>query len=279
MTFARHFRVSTVMLVLAAAFVLGCASGTLARTTAAAAATDPAPSMVRGIYVSWTYASEYPTIAGLGFNAVSVEPWRDRLDYLQSLGLEGLIWLGGYDNSTCTFVRSDAWVTDRVLDVRDHPAVLAYEIDNEPHDYQCPTAPEQIKDRVSLVRSLVAPYNAILYITLSRDFWAFSNVGVDLIRISAYPCSYPYGCMMQKIAYRVALARSAGFTRIWGGSQTAGDSYYRSPTPAELAEIQQTWRDAGAEGYVAWAWDGHGTTDPLRTNTALWDAWSAENAK
>ena len=85
-------------------------------------------------------------------------------------GLKGLLWLGGYDNSTCTFVRSDAWVTDRVLDVRSHPAVLAYEIDNEPHVYQCQAAPQQIKGRVSLVRSLLAPYKAILYVTLSRDF-------------------------------------------------------------------------------------------------------------
>jgi hypothetical protein len=170
-------------------------------------------------------------------------------------------------------------VTDRVLDVRDHPAVLAYEIDNEPHDYQCPTAPQQIKDRVSLVRSLLAPYTAILYITLSRDFAAFSGTGVDLIRISAYPCSHEYGCLMQKIMNRVNAARAAGFTRIWGGSQTAGDAYYRPPTPEELAEIQQTWRDAGAEGYVAWAWDDHGATDPLRTNTALWNAWQVENGR
>jgi hypothetical protein len=279
MAFPRRFCVCTLVFVLSAAFVLGHASGTSAHATGTSATPASTPSMVRGIYASWPYASEYPTIAGLGFNAVSVEPWRDRLDDLESLGLGGLIWLGGYDNSTCTFLRSDAWVTDRVLGIRDHPAVLAYEIDNEPHDYQCPTAPQQIKDRVSLVRSLVAPYNAILYITLSKHFFAFSGTGVDLIRISAYPCSYDYGCLMQKIDYRVELARAAGFQRIWGGSQTAGDSYYRPPTPAELAEIQQAWRAAGAEGYVAWAWDGHGTTDPLRTNTLLWDAWKAENAK
>ena len=278
MAFACRFRFATALPALGAAVVLGCASAASA-PAAAAATIAPASSMVRGIYASWPYASEYPTIAGFGFNAVSVEPWRDRLDDLQSLGLRGLIWLGGYDNSTCTFVRSDAWVTERVLDIRAHPAVLAYEIDNEPHDYQCPTAPQQIKDRVSLVRSLVAPYNAILYITLSKHFWAFSGVGVDLIRISAYPCSYQYGCMMEKIDAKVQTARLAGFQRIWGGSQTGGDSYYRPPTPAELAQIQQAWRDAGAEGYVAWAWDGHGTTDPLRTNAALWDAWKAENAK
>jgi hypothetical protein len=84
---------------------------------------------------------------------------------------------------------------------------------------------------------------------------------------------------MQTIVSKVQTARAAGFTRIWDGSQTAGDTSYRSPTPAELAEIQQTWRDAGAEGYVAWAWDGHGATDPLRSRPTLWDAWKTENTK
>jgi len=278
MTFPRRFRLSSALPVIGTIFLLGCASASSAHTTVAAA-TVAQPTTVRGIYASWPYASEYPKIASLGFNAVSVEPWRDRLDYLRSTGLKGLVWLEGYDNVTCSFVKSDSWVTDRVLDVRDHPAVAAYEIDNEPHAYACPTAPDQIKKRVSLVRTLEAPYKAILYITLSRDFSAFSHVGVDLIRISAYPCSYADGCVMQKIASKVQAAKAAGFSRIWGGSQTAGDTYYRPPTPAELAQIQQTWRGAGAEGYVAWAWDGHGTTDPLRTNTALSDSWKAENTK
>jgi len=291
----RRFRLGLIVLSVAAPLVFGCVSdrssapkppckenGCGASTAAVSVAqrtVATTPVAVRGIYASWPYASEYPTIAGLGFNAVSVEPWRDRLDYLQSLGLKGLVWLGGYDNSTCSFVRSDAWVTDRVLAVEDHPGVLAYEIDNEPHDYQCPTAPQQIKDRVSLVRSLIAPYSATLYITLSRDFSAFSGIGVDLIRISAYPCSYQYGCAMQKIIDKVAAARAAGFSRIWGGSQTAGDNYYRPPTPAELALIQQTWHVQGAERYVAWTWDGHGTTTPLRTNTTLWDAWKIQDSK
>ena len=160
--------------------------------------------------------------------------------------------------------------------INGHPAILAYEIDNEPHADACPTAPQQIQQRVALVRSLVGP-GIILYLTLGKNFAAFANSGVDLIRISAYPCSYAHGCVMQKIVDKVAAARAAGFTRFWGGTQTAGDTYYRPPTPAELAVIKQTWRDQGAEGYVAWAWDTHGTTDPLRANAALRDAWQVEN--
>lgn len=238
----------------------------------------PAPWTVRGLYISWgCCSSELPTAATLGFNAVSVEPDRTRLDYIQSLGLKGLVWLGGYDNTTCSFLWSDDEVRTKVESINGDPDVLAYEIDNEPHA-SCPTAPQDIKNRVALVRSLVGP-NIIVYITLSKDFAAFANTGVDLIRISAYPCSYEYGCVMQKIVDKVSEARAAGFTRMWAGTQTAGDSYYRPPTPDELDQIQQTWRDVGADGFVAWAWDGHGTTTPLRTNTALWPAWQAENAK
>jgi len=294
MTVLRHFRFAGVVFVLAAGLALGSASGTsfagkppckrtACSTTASTATTAPttqpqSASVVRGIYASWPYAAESPTIAGLGFNAVSVGAFRDRLDYLQSLGLKGLVWLGGYDNTTCTFVYSDDDVRTHIAAINGHPAILAYEIDNEPHADACPTAPQQIKQRVALVRSLVGP-NIILYITLSKNFSAFADSGVDLIRISAYPCSYQYGCAMQKIIDKVAAARAAGFSRIWGGSQTAGDNYYRPPTPAELALIQQTWHDQGAEGYVAWTWDGHGATTPLRTNTTLWDAWKIQDSK
>ena len=292
----RHSHVA-IVLVIAAAFAVGCTfgtshartplckantcvasmtAGTSTRAPAATVAPFTARSTVRGIYASWPYASEYPTIASLGFNAVSVEAYRDRLDYLRSLGLKGLVWLGGYDNTTCSFVWTDDQVRTHIAAINGHPAIRAYEIDNEPHADTCPTAPQQIKERVALVRSLVGP-KIILYLTLSKNFQAFADSGVDLIRISAYPCSYTDGCVMQKIVDKVAAARAAGFTRFWGGTQTAGDSYYRPPTPAELTLIQQTWRDQGAEGYVAWAWDEHGTTDPLRTNTTLWDTWKVEN--
>jgi hypothetical protein len=270
-----------VALVLAAPLGLGVGvstTGVTATPTAGSTVTVAQPA-VRGIYASWPYASEYSTIVNrLGFNAVSVAAERDRLDYIQSLGLKGLVWLGGYDNTTCRFVYTDDQVRTKVTSILGDPAVLAYEIDNEPHADACQTAPLQIRQRVALVRSLVGP-NIILYLTLSKNFASFADSGVDLIRISAYPCSYTSGCVMQKIVDKVAAARAAGFTRIWGGTQTAGDSYYRAPTPAELALIQQTWRTQGAEGYVAWAWDDHGATNPLRTNTVLWHTWKGENAK
>lgn len=268
-------RVVIVVLVLSAAVAL-------AGSRLAAAPAGPASTRawaVHGLYISWGCCrSEHSTAARLGFDAVSVAADRGRLDYLQSLGVKGLVWLGGYDNATCRFVFSDDKVRRKVKSIVGHPAVLAYEIDNEPHVYTCPSAPQSIRHRVALVRSLVGPH-VILYITLSRDFASFAATGVDLIRISAYPCSYSEGCVMRKIVDRVAAARAAGFTRIWAGTQTAGDSYYRPPTPDELARIQQTWHDQGAEGYVAWAWDGHGSTRPLRTNTALRRTWKVENAK
>ncbi len=126
----------------------------------------------------------------------------------QSLGLKGLVWLGGYDNTTCSFVWTDDQVRTHIAAINGHPAIRAYEIDNEPHADTCPTAP-QIKERVALVRSLVGP-NIILYRTLSKNFQAFADSGVDLIRISAYPCSYTDGCVMQKIVDKVAAGAGCG---------------------------------------------------------------------
>jgi hypothetical protein len=278
-----RFRVAAIVLALVVAGTLalrqasGISGGKLCEHQTCGAARTPAAWKVRGLYISWGCCrSELPAAARLGFNAVSVEANRERLDYLQSLGVKGLVWLGGFDNATCRFLLSDKEVSTKVRAITGHPAILGYEIDNEPHAFACPNAPQQIAHRVALVRSLAGP-NVILYITLSKDFDAFAHSGVDLIRISAYPCSYVDGCVMRKIAEKVEAARAAGFDRIWAGTQTAGDHYYRPPTPAELARIQATWRQQGAQGYVAWAWDGHGTTHPLRANAALRAAWKSAN--
>lgn len=231
---------------------------------------------VRAIYASWNNGATVPTLASLGFNAVNVSPYPDRLDRLAEYGMRGLVWLGGYNEDTCEFNEPDSWVVEKVTAIRDHSAVLAFEVDNEPHATLCASAPAQMKARSDLVKS-VAP-GATTYLTLAKEFAAFTGT-VDFVRISRYPCSYPYGCIYSKITDRVAEAKAAGWTRFLGGTQTAADAeYYRIPAAAELVEIDRTWRDAGAEGYVAWAWDDHNTTGNLSTHPELWDTWRAINA-
>src|SRR3954453_16426815 len=126
----RRFRVVAVLALLIAAAVLGVALG-VARSGSPREWTSAKP--VRGLYISWGCCrAEHATAAGLGFNAVSVGAYRDRLDHLKSLGLKGLVWLGGFDNTTCRFIFTDRQVTRKVKSIRGHPAVLGYEIDNDP---------------------------------------------------------------------------------------------------------------------------------------------------
>jgi hypothetical protein len=250
-------------------------------TTVPSTTTEPPPTTTapvqrwafKGIHSSWNNGDV--GAKDLGFDVITVSPDVARLDVLQANGLRGLIWLGGYDNATCQFVDNDDWVVAHVSAIKDHPAVLAYEIDNEPHFVDCPNAPSQMAARNALVKSLDP--DALTYLTLYKDFSAFLG-SVDLIRISRYPCSYPDGCVYSKITDTVAAAEAAGWTRYWAGPQIFGDEYYKPPTPEELRMIFDTWRGTNAEAMVAYTWNYAGVSDPLNVHPELWDTVKAENA-
>src|SRR3954451_19048283 len=94
----RSLSVVAALALLIAAAVLGVALG-VARSGSPPAWTSAKP--VRGLYISWGCCrAEHATAAGLGFNAVSVGAYRDRLNHLKSLGLKGLVWVGGFCKHT-----------------------------------------------------------------------------------------------------------------------------------------------------------------------------------
>lgn len=237
----------------------------------------PAPGYtVKGLMAS--SRADRASIASLGFNAVTVGPYRDRLDVLASYGTGGLVWLGGYDNMTCSFVETDDWVRSHVTAIADHPAVIGYDVDNEPHAADCPTAPQQMRERNALVKSLDPGEDTYMTLHEAAEFDDFIG-SADILRISGYPCSHENGCRYaQKITDRVTAARAAGWTRIFGGVQAFGDEYYRLPTPDEEQIILDTWRNAGVEGIVTYVWD---YSDPvvLRDHPELWDVLRRENGR
>ena len=77
---------------------------------------DPSPgnpiAFGRGIYT--TTGADYARIAELGFKTVIVNPTKDALEQIRPYGLTAMIYLGGYDRSSCTFGWSDAVVAQRV---------------------------------------------------------------------------------------------------------------------------------------------------------------------
>ncbi|TML40172.1 MAG: fibronectin type III domain-containing protein, partial [Actinobacteria bacterium] len=118
-----------------------------AGTTACSASTTPPP--YRFLYNS---DSAPATVASYGWNLIDVgSQWS--ADQLQA-GSRGLVWVGDYDNTTCSWEESDAALNSQVTAARGDAKVFGYFISDEPNPYACPNAPAQHKARSDLIHSI-----------------------------------------------------------------------------------------------------------------------------
>jgi hypothetical protein len=101
----------------------------------------------------------------------------------------------------------------------------------------------------------------------------------DVMGLVIYPCNIKLnGCDWTKIPERVAVAEAAGVKRYWAVPQTAGDEWYKKPTPDELSHILDQWRGTRIEGMFAYTWDCCGEPlSGLRNAPELWPVWEAAN--
>lgn len=217
-------------------------------------------------------AADKATIAKAGFNTATANPYVEELDALQRHGLRAIVWLQGYVNEpSCAFSKSDDWLTRRVNGVKNHPAVLAWHVDDEPHGTQCRNAPAQIAARTALLHRLDPSHPVVLTHYREHEFDDFAGTA-DILGVVMYPCTWAAGCAYSKITSKVLAARRAGWTRLWGLPQTFGDEYYRMPTFAEALQILATWDAAGVTDRFTYTWD---KTDPdtLVSHPDLWAAF------
>jgi hypothetical protein len=228
-------------------------------------------------------AADFTQIRSIGFNAITTNTTLADLDRAQAAGLKALVWLGGFENEpVCEWRHTDAWVTQEVNKIKAHPAVIGYQIDNEPHAAECPGAPAKLRDRAALVRSLDPNPAHVTMMALYRteefdDYVINGRPVTDVIRVGIYPCNINTGCQPERITTKVGVARAAGWTRLWGSPQAFGDEYYRLPSPAELQAILDTWHANGIDDLFAYTWD---ISDPvvLRDHQELWPVFSSEAA-
>jgi chitodextrinase len=220
-------------------------------TTLACAATGT-QYPTRGIYDRDFSPTGFDNIAAIGFNFIDSGPSRD-FSQLAARGLKGFVWLGGYDNTTCTFRETDTWVREHVEVIAGNPGVGAYFIDDEPNAALCPGAPAQMKARSDLVKS-IDPGPPTLLVDYKIDqlkLWAGT---VDIIGLDKYPCKIKLnGCDYSIIDQQVAEAERLEI-RYWGVVQAFGDDYYKLPTPEELHAQFERWRRTKMEGYLVFAW-------------------------
>jgi hypothetical protein len=215
-------------------------------------ASDAPRYAVRGVYDRDLSATGFDDEAELGFNFIDSGPYRDQMDALAARGLKAFVWLRGYSNTTCKFRVSDQWVRSHVADIAGHRAVGAYFIDDEPDAARCPRAPQQMKARAALVKSLDPRPPTLVVSYKIRQLKLFAGT-VDVLGLDKYPCSIKYGCDYSKIDAQAAEADRLG-VRYWGVIQAHGDDWYKVPSPDELHQQFEHWRSTNMEGYLVFAW-------------------------
>lgn len=248
-------------------------------TTAPTTTSASSPSYpIRGVYDRDLSASGFDDEQAVGFNVIDSGPYPDQMAALEAAGLKGMVWLGGYDNTTCRFNESDDWVASHVAAIAGDPAVAAYFIDDEPNSAACPSAPQQVAARSALVKSIDPVPPTLLVVYRMDQLPAFAGT-VDVVGLDHYPCSYTHGCDYQIIDDEVAAADRLGI-RYWGVVQAFGDDYYRLPTADELREEFARWRASKMSGYLVYAWRSPHDADPslwLANHPELLSVLQAEN--
>jgi hypothetical protein len=236
---------------------------------------------VRYVYGNDSSASGFDLQVAAGFTTIDLGAYLSELEALPD-GTQALVWLGDYDNTTCTWERSDDWIVTHVGAIAGHPKIAGYFIADEPHLWDCPNAPADVQRRSQLVKS-VDP-NPPTLVVIEPQSQSPGNpyapyVGMaDVIGVERYPCSLASGCVFSKIDDQIALAEAAGIPRYWALIQAFGTpDYYRLPTAEELHEEFRHWRASRMEGYMvfAWSWKDNLLEDHPDLLQALWE----ENAQ
>jgi hypothetical protein len=247
------------ILVLVAA-VLATVAGQLATPHRVAAAYSS--DYPRGAYSTDTSNSTYDKLAGAGFNTVMTSPYAEYLGALQARGLKGVVWLGSWRNSTCSWSENDAWVRSHVTAIAGHPAVAAYYLGDEPNFGSCPSGPSMYAARTNLVHSLdpgrptftvIQAWDPAARESYPYGHWARS---VDILGLDVYPCTLSSAtCDFTQIDAAIAAADAAGVSKYWAVMQDFQDDYYRLPTPVEITAQFDRWNRSRMAGYLVFSWD------------------------
>ncbi|MTD55142.1 hypothetical protein [Amycolatopsis pithecellobii] len=174
-------------------------------------------------------------------------------------GQEALVWLGGYDNSTCTLSWSDAKVTALFaqFQLAKAPRTGAYFLADEPNSAgNCPSAPADLRARDRLVRSLDPDprHFTLANIDDPAQFRAFAG-STDVIGTDPYPCLSGRACDWSLIPAYIEALRAAGVHRYVALLQAFGAGMYRWPTALELEHMIAQWQKSDWSGQLTFAWN------------------------
>ena len=205
--------------------------------------------------------SSAATVASYGWNLLDVSS-KAAADRLPSR-TKGLVWLGDYDNSSCSWEVSAADLRIDVRGMAHDPKIAGYFISDEADPNACPTAPAQHKARTRLIHALSPGKPTVMVMDSNSGRASIAQMpkwvgAADRIALDPYPCYQGKACNFAWIGTIIKAANRARLS-YWGVVQAFEDSTWRWPTSAEERHMLAQWAASRQSGYMtfAWAWHGH----------------------
>jgi hypothetical protein len=195
------------------------------------------------------------TAVSYGWNLIDVSS-KDEVDVLPP-GAKGLVWVGDWNNTSCSWEVSDAKLTKKVMSMVGDPKVVGFYFSDEPNPVACPDAPRRHVQRSALIRRLDPSVFTVMVARSNTDtsaselrLWrgAATYVGLD-----PYACDVGKACNFARITRMIRAADKAHIA-YWGVLQAFADYDWRWPTPAELTRIASIWKASNAKGSMTFAW-------------------------
>jgi hypothetical protein len=255
----RTVLLASIALILGGVGLAALRSDPASRTTPATdSASHPGP------FVGAVIGGDPGPLREFGFTGVNVTAWSaaDDLDVLEQNGLHGILWTGGWQRASCQFETDDTDVRRWVRSVRDHAALYAIQLSDEPRQGSvprgCPNAIDAHRARHQLVRELAPDAPTLITLdTTQTEHYAAWRGSADLFALVVYPCTVADGCESGRITSEVAAARDAGLDELIGVVQAFGNDWAKMPSPDEIDDIMQEWTGAGISRVIYYAYSGH----------------------
>jgi hypothetical protein len=210
------------------------------------------PPRFRYIYNSDSAAA---AAAANGWNLIDVGS-KAAADVLPR-GARGLVWVGDYDNSSCSWELSDAALR-RETGGGGGPKVAGYFFSDEPDPDACPNAPAQHRARSKLLHRLDPGKLTVMVMDSNSGSRSLAQIpswvgAADYVGLDPYPCYQHKPCDYAWIDANIAAANRAHL-RYWGVVQAFDDDTWRWPTAAEARHMLRQWSRSRESGYMTFAW-------------------------
>jgi hypothetical protein len=195
------------------------------------------------------------TAQSYGWNLIDVSS-KDEVDALP-YGTRGLVWVGDWNNATCSWEISDARLTSKVVSMVGDRKVVGFYFSDEPDPIACPGAPRRHGQRSALIRRL-DPAAFTVMVVRSNTATSASEVklwggAATYVGLDPYPCEKGEACDFTRMTRMIQAADSAHIA-YWGVQQAFADYHWRWPTAAELTRIGAIWKASNATGSMTFAW-------------------------